>query len=96
MGIDLIRGGRIANRGSRTTKSPNSYLHSLIKVPHPSASSTPSSPAGPTPSSIQSSPKDSTNRGSTATLSPSRASLNTSPMIMQLSPKVKPSSTLAL
>lgn len=32
MGIDLIRGGRIANRGFRTTKSSNSYLKSLIKV----------------------------------------------------------------
>lgn len=32
MGIDLIRGGRIANRGFRTTKSSNNYLKSLIKV----------------------------------------------------------------
>ena len=32
MGIDLIRGGRIANRGIRKTKSSNSYLKSLIKV----------------------------------------------------------------
>ena len=32
MGIDLIRGGRIANRGFRTTKSTNSYLKTLIKV----------------------------------------------------------------
>lgn len=32
MGIDLIRGGRIANRGFRVTKSSNSYLKSLIKV----------------------------------------------------------------
>ena len=32
MGIDLIRGGRIANRGFRTTKSSNSYLKSLINV----------------------------------------------------------------
>ena len=32
MGIDLIRGGRIANRGFRTTKSTNNYLNSLIKV----------------------------------------------------------------
>lgn len=32
MGIDLIRGGRIANRGFRTTKSTNSYLKSLINV----------------------------------------------------------------
>lgn len=32
MGIDLIRGGRIASRGFRATKSSNSYLKSLIKV----------------------------------------------------------------
>lgn len=32
MGIDLIRGGRIANRGFRATKSSNSYLKSLIRV----------------------------------------------------------------
>ena len=32
MGIDLIRGGRIANRGFRKTKSSNNYLQSLIKV----------------------------------------------------------------
>ena len=32
MGIDLIRGGRIANRGFRATKSTNNYLKSLIKV----------------------------------------------------------------
>ena len=33
MGIDLIRGGRIANRGTRKTKSTNAYLKSLINVP---------------------------------------------------------------
>jgi hypothetical protein len=32
MGIDLIRGGRIANRGLRKTKSTNLYLKSLIRV----------------------------------------------------------------
>ena len=32
MGIDLIRGGRIPNRGSRNTKTPNTYLKTLIKV----------------------------------------------------------------
>jgi hypothetical protein len=32
MGIDLIRGGRIANRGIRTTKTTNSYIKTLIKV----------------------------------------------------------------
>lgn len=32
MGIDLIRGGRIPNRGARVTKSSNTYLKTLIKV----------------------------------------------------------------
>ena len=32
MGIDLIRGGRIPNRGRRETKTSNSYLKTLIKV----------------------------------------------------------------
>lgn len=32
MGIDLIRGGRIANRGFRKTKSSNSYIKSLIRL----------------------------------------------------------------
>jgi hypothetical protein len=32
MGIDLIRGGRIANKNRRTTKSTNAYLKLLIKV----------------------------------------------------------------
>jgi hypothetical protein len=32
MGIDLIRGGRIVNRGHRETKTTNSYLKTLIKV----------------------------------------------------------------
>jgi large subunit ribosomal protein L18e len=32
MAIDLIRGGRIANRGIRTTKSTNSYIKTLIKL----------------------------------------------------------------
>ena len=32
MGIDLIRGGRIPNRGRRDTKSSNTYLKTLIKV----------------------------------------------------------------
>ena len=33
MGIDLIRGGRIPNRGFKKTKSSNAYMKSLIKVP---------------------------------------------------------------
>lgn len=32
MAIDLIRGGRIPNRGFKPTKSSNSYLKTLIKV----------------------------------------------------------------
>ena len=60
MGIDLIRGGRIANRGFRTTKSSNSYLKSLINVPLASVSSTPSSPGGPMPNSTKSSTSAST------------------------------------
>lgn len=35
MGIDLIRGGRIPNRGRRATKSSNTYLKTLIKVLNP-------------------------------------------------------------
>ena len=31
MAIDLIRGGRIANRGIRKTKSTNTYIKTLIK-----------------------------------------------------------------
>lgn len=32
MGIDLIRGGRIPNRGIRTTKTSNTYIKTLIKL----------------------------------------------------------------
>ena len=32
MGIDLIRGGRIPNRGRRETRTSNGYLKTLIKV----------------------------------------------------------------
>lgn len=32
MAIDLIRGGRIANRGIRRTKSTNTYIKTLIKL----------------------------------------------------------------
>lgn len=32
MGIDLIRGGRIKNRGARDTKTSNAYIKTLIKV----------------------------------------------------------------
>ena len=72
MAIDLIRGGRIANRGIRTTKSSNAYLKTLIKVPSIIIlSSTPSWTGEPTPSSIKPSIRDSTNRGLIDTPSPS-------------------------
>ena len=61
MGIDLIRGGRIANRGVRKTKSSNSYLKSLIHVPTIVFSSIPSSQEEPMLNSIKSSTKDSIN-----------------------------------
>jgi len=32
MAIDLIRGGRIANRGIRKTKTTNTYIKTLIKL----------------------------------------------------------------
>ena len=32
MGIDLIRGGRIPNRGIRATKTSNTYIKTLIKL----------------------------------------------------------------
>lgn len=32
MGIDLIRGGRIASRGVRATKTTNTYIKTLIKL----------------------------------------------------------------
>lgn len=67
MGIDLIRGGRIANRGFRTTKSSNSYLKSLINVPLPPLSFTLSFSAEPTPNSTRSFIKDSTNHDLIAT-----------------------------
>lgn len=78
MGIDLIRGGRIANRGARKTKTSNNYLQSLIKVPVALVSFTPSCPAGPMLSSTRSSTKDSTSRNSIATPSPFPASPDTS------------------
>lgn len=95
MGIDLIRGGRIANRGFRTTKSSNSYLKTLIRVPHSSRSSTPSSPEEPSPSSMRSSTSDSTSPGSTATPSPFPESPGTSPRTTQLSQREKLSTTPA-
>lgn len=79
MGIDLIKGGRIANRGFRKTKSSNSYLKSLINVTIPLVSSTPSSPEEQMLNSIKSFTKDSTNPDSIDIPSPSHASPNISP-----------------
>ena len=62
MGIDLIRGGRIANRGFRATKSSNSYLKSLINVQPIPYSFTPSSQGELTLSSTKSCTNVSTNR----------------------------------
>lgn len=81
MGIDLIKGGRIANRGNRKTKSSNAYLVSLIKVPSIPFSFIPSFQEEPTISSTRSSIKDSTNQDSTVSPSPFHASLNISPKI---------------
>ena len=88
MGIDLIRGGRIANRGFRTTKSGNSYLKSLIHVTLISCSSTPSYQEELTPNSTKSSINVSINPDSIVTPSPSHALLSISPMIAHLPPKV--------
>ena len=71
MGIDLIRGGRIANRGVRKTKSSNSYLRSLINVSTLSFSSIPSFPEELMLNSIKSFTKDSTNQDWIDILSPS-------------------------
>ena len=80
MGIDLIRGGRIANRGVRKTKSSNSYLKSLINVSTLSFSSIPSFPGELMLNSIKSFTKDSTNQDWIDTLSPSPESSSISHM----------------
>ena len=67
MGIDLIRGGRIANRGFRKTKSSNAYLKSLIQVLTFLFSSTPSSAGEPMLNSIKWFINDLTNQDSIAT-----------------------------
>ncbi len=73
MGIDLIRGGRIANRGFRTTKSSNSYLKSLINVLYRLCSSTHSCPGEPTRNLTRSSTNVLTSPDSIVTPSPSHA-----------------------
>ena len=72
MGIDLIRGGRIANRGFRTTKSSNSYLKSLINVHSYSFSSIPSYKEELIRSSIKLFTRDLTNQDLIATPSHSQ------------------------
>ena len=88
MGIDLIRGGRIANRGARKTKSSNSYLKGLIRVPVVLVSSIPSFPAGLMPSSTKSSTRGSTSQDSIDTPSPSPALPSTSPTTETPSSKI--------
>jgi|LakMenE18May11ns_1017448.scaffolds.fasta_scaffold9804216_1 hypothetical protein len=93
MGIDLIRGGRIANRGFRATKSSNAYLKSLIKVKKHLCSSIPSLPEGLSLNSIRLYTRDSTNRDLPDIPSPSQESPDISPTIRLQSPKDRPSST---
>ena len=89
MGIDLIRGGRIANRGARKTKSSNSYLKSLINVTLSQFSSIPSFQEGPTQDSIRSFTKDSTNPDLTDILSPF-------PELLKLYQRISPKSKVEL
>ena len=96
MGIDLIRGGRIANRGFRTTKSTNSYLKSLINVLLLPLSFTLSCSAEPTPSSIKLSTKDLISLDSIVTPFHSPESSNTSVVIALLYLKEKLNSILGL
>jgi len=93
MGIDLIRGGRIANRGFRTTKSTNNYLKSLIKVINLSFSFTPSYQEEPKPNSMKLFTKDSISQDLIVIPSPSHALLSISPRIIPLLLKELISST---
>jgi hypothetical protein len=81
MGIDLIRGGRIANRGFRKTKSSNAYLKTLIKVVSFQLSYTVFLLEELMPNSIRLSIKDSINQGLTDTQSQSQELLGTSKTI---------------
>jgi hypothetical protein len=96
MGIDLIRGGRIANRGFRATKTSNSYLKSLIKVSLESFRSTPSLAEELKPSSIKSFINVLINPDSPAIPSPSHASRGISATTRLQSPREKPNTTPAL
>lgn len=94
MGIDLIRGGRIANRGFRTTKSSNNYLKSLIKVHIPSRSFTLSCKEELIPNLIKLFIRDSTSQDLTDILFQSPESSSISQLIALPSPREKPSSIL--
>lgn len=96
MGIDLIRGGRIPNRGVHKTKSTNPYLKSLIRV-HPLLPSfTPSSREGPIADSTRSSTSVSTRPDSTVTpfRSPALPSTSASKKTKQW-PSSAPSQTMS-
>lgn len=82
MGIDLIRGGRIANRGFRVTKSGNNYLKSLINVLLSLRSFTHSSQGELTPNLTKSSINVLINQDSLVTPSPFHASPNIFLMIV--------------
>lgn len=88
MGIDLIRGGRIANRGFRKTKSSNNYLKSLINVPLIPFSFTHSSAEEPMPSSTKSFTSVLTSPDSLDSPSLFRASSDTFPMTATPSTKI--------
>lgn len=96
MGIDLIRGGRIANRGFRATKSGNSYLKSLINVITHLFSFTHSSQEELMPNLTKSSTNVSTNQDSIVTPSPFHALSSIFPMTaLPLSKAITNSSVLS-
>jgi hypothetical protein len=74
MGIDLLRGGRTANRNRRETKSSNAYLRLLIKVNSVSFSYMLSSPEEQIAHSTKLSLEDSTNQDSIDIQFPSQES----------------------
>ena len=96
MGIDLIRGGRIASRGARKTKSSNSYLKSLIKVQLLLDSSIHSWAAEPMPNSIKLSISDSISPDFIGSPSPSRELPSISPTTGTQPTKITSSNALSL
>ena len=95
MAIDLIRGGRIANRGFKATKTSNAYLKTLIKVQTILCSSMPSSAVEPNPSSTPSFTRDSTSPDSTDTPSQSPGLFALPPKMLLSLLRVKLSTTAA-